>query len=248
MFLADKVVLITGASKGIGRAVAERVADDGAKVVVNYLSDSKSAEEMVERIGSDNALAVQADVSKVADIERLVAAAVEKFGKIDVVMPNAGYMGMKDLAHSTEADYDRHFDLNVKGAAFLVQKAVAHMPTSGGGRVIFVSSGLTTSTNVSPAYVMYAASKGAVDQLTRVLAKDLARRNITVNAVAPGPTATELFFDGKCEQLVSAIKAASPFNRLGEPAEIASVVAFLAGPESAWVSGQVIRVNGANMV
>ncbi|KAL2168909.1 hypothetical protein VTG60DRAFT_6744 [Thermothelomyces hinnuleus] len=246
MSLRGKVALITGASKGIGRATAERLAAEGASVVINYLSSSEAADELVAKIGADRALAVQADASKIPDIEKLVAAAVEKFGKIDIVMPNAGIMEMYDLARTTEAAFDRHFDLNVKGALFLVQKAVPHIPP--GGRVIFVSTGINSTTNLAPTYLLYVATKGAVDQMVRALSKDLASKGITVNAVAPGPTGTELFYKGKSEQLLEVMRKASPFGRFGEPDEIASVVAFLAGEDSRWVSGQVLRVNGANMV
>ncbi|KAK4249448.1 hypothetical protein C7999DRAFT_30034 [Corynascus novoguineensis] len=247
MSLSGKVVLITGASKGIGRATAERVAAEGASVVINYLSDSRAAGELVAKIGADRALAVQADVSRIPDIERLVVAAVDKFGKIDIVMPNTAVMGMYDLAHATEAAFEEHFALNVKGPLLLVQKVVPHMPPNG-GRVIFVSTGLNTATSVAPGYLLYVATKGAVDQLVRALSKDLASRGITVNAVAPGPTGTELFYRGKSEQLLETLRKGSPFGRFGEPDEIASVVAFLAGEDSKWVSGQVLRVNGANMV
>ncbi|KAK4031625.1 hypothetical protein C8A01DRAFT_41930 [Parachaetomium inaequale] len=248
MSLQGKVILITGGSKGIGRATAERVAADGASVVINYLSDSKAADEVVAKIGADRALAVQADASKIPDIEKLVAAAVDKFGKIDVVMPNAGIMGMHDLAHATEAAFDAHFNLNVKGPLFLVQKVVPHMPTTGSGRVIFVSTGLNTATGVLPAHLLYVATKGAVDQMVRALSKDLAPKGITVNAVAPGPTGTDLFYHGKSEQVLEMLRKQSPFGRFGEPEEIAGVAAFLAGEDSKWVSGQVLRVNGANMV
>lgn len=255
MSLAGKVILITGASRGIGRATAERVAAEGASVVVNYNSDSKAADEVVSKIGADRALAVQADASKISDIEKLVDAAVARFGRIDVVIPNAGIMDMRTLAQATEADYDRHFNLNVKGALFLVQKAVPHMPSSsssggggGGGRVIFMSTGVCTFSLVSPGYLLYAATKGAVDQMVRVLAKDLAPKGITVNAVAPGPTGTDMFLQGKSEQLLDTLRKQNPFGRFGEPEEIASVVAFVAGEESKWISGQTIRVNGGLMV
>jgi 3-oxoacyl-[acyl-carrier protein] reductase len=157
-------------------------------------------------------------------------------------------MPMGTLESADEATFDKVMNLNVKGPLFLVQKAVPHMPLTGGGRVIFLSTGLNTASGVSPAYLLYVASKGAVDQLTRALSKDLAKKNITVNAVAPGPTATDLFFEGKPEQVVGMLQAQSPFNRLGTPEEIAEVVTFLAGEGSRWISGQVIRANGANMV
>ncbi|KAK4098559.1 NAD(P)-binding protein [Parathielavia hyrcaniae] len=221
MSFAGKVAIVTGASKGIGRATAERLAADGASVVINYLSDSKAADEVVSKIGAERALAVQADASKIPDIEKLVAATVERFGRIDIVMPNAGVMSMHDLAHTTEADFDRLFHLNVKGPLFLVQKAVPHMRP--GGRVVFVSTGLNTSTGVTPAYLLYVATKGAVDQMVRVLSKDLGVRGINVNAVAPGPTGTELFYHGKSEQLLEMLR-------------------------NKWVSGQILRANGANMV
>lgn len=157
-------------------------------------------------------------------------------------------MGMADLSHITEAEYDRHFNLNVKGALFLAQKCVPHMPTTGGGRIIFVSTNVTVLSGIMPNYLLYAATKGAVDQFVRLLSKDLGPKGITVNAVAPGPTGTELFYEGKSEQTLQFIRSWSPFKRIGEPDEIASVVAFLAGEDSRWVSGQIIRVNGAAMV
>ncbi len=155
-------------------------------------------------------------------------------------------MGMYTLSTTTEAAFDAHMDLNVKGPLFLVQKAAPHIRP--GGRVIFVSTGLNTATGLSPAYLLYVASKGAVDQMVRALSKELAPRGITVNAVAPGPTGTELFYKGKSEELLGMLRKGSPFGRFGEPEEIADVVAFLAGEGSRWVSGQVLRVNGANMV
>ena len=244
--LSGKVAVITGASKGIGRAVAKRLAADGASVVINYNSDSKAADEVVAEIGSDRAIAVKANISKVAEAETLVNAAVQKFGKIDIIMPNAGLMGQAPLEQVTEEEYDRHFDLNVKGAIFLVQKAVPHIPE--GGRVIFVSTGVTSWSSVTPGYLLYAATKGAIEQFTRVLSKDLAKKGINVNALAPGPTATDLFLAGKSEQLLTHMRSLSPFNRIGTPEEQAAVVSFLASPDASWVSGQILRVNGGTMV
>ncbi|KAM0354971.1 hypothetical protein ACHAPU_000815 [Fusarium lateritium] len=246
MSLKGKVVLVTGSTKGIGKAVVERCAADGASVVINYSSDRAPADELVSRIGSDRALAVQADVSNISEIEKLVQATVEKFGRIDCVMANAAVAPMNDLESTTEEGFDKSFNLNVKGPYFLVQKAVPHM--SSGGRVILVSSGVLHQSQVAPRYLLYASTKGSVEQMTRILAKDLGPKGITVNAIAPGPTATEMFFKGKSQELIDTIAGFSPLGRLGKPEEIAELAAFLAGPGSSWVSGQVIGANGGSFV
>ncbi|KAM0816421.1 hypothetical protein AB5N19_02223 [Seiridium cardinale] len=246
MSLQDKVLIVTGGSKGIGAAIATKAASLGAKVVINYSRDSRPADALVKEIGSDCALAVQADVSKVSEIEKLVDATVSKFGKIDILVPNAGIMPLQPLAAVTEEIFDRVYDLNVKGPFFLAQKAVPHMST--GGRIIFISTGIAKNSAVPAPYALYSSSKGAVEQITRVLSKELGAKGITVNAVAPGPTATELFMEGKPEAMIKGIQAQSPFNRLGDPSEVANVVAFIASPESAWVSGQIIGANGASFV
>ena len=246
MSMQGKVAIITGGSKGIGRAIALRLAKSGATVVVNYSSDVAAADEVVSQIGKDRALAVKADAGTVAGVSALVDATVEKFGRVDVVIPNAGMMPMQDLEHTTEATFDKIYNLNVKGPYFLAQKAVPHMPE--GGRIIFVSTGIAHNSAVPPPYLLYASTKGAVEQMTRVMSKDLGRKGITVNAIAPGPTATELFFEGKSEAMVKGIASQSPFNRLGKPEEVAELAAFVAGPESAWVSGQIIGANGASFV
>lgn len=243
MSLSGKVILITGSSRGIGKAAALRVASEGASLVINYLSDAAAANALVEEIGSDRALAVQADVSRISDLDRLVDAAVARFGRIDVLIPNAGILPMKDLENTSEVDFDNTYNLMVKGPYFLAQKAVKHMPS--GGRIVFVSTGVTNLSNVAPAYLLYASAKGAIEQMARVMAKDLARKGILVNAVAPGPTTTELFLTGKPDQIIKAVASNSPFNRIGEPEEIAGVMAFLCGKDSSWMSGQTLRVNGA---
>lgn len=246
MSLQDKVILITGASSGIGKACAQRLYQEGARIVINYRSDASSANALVDSFGADRAIAVQADAANIDDIDRLVQAAVDKFGRIDTIVANAGLMLMRDVEDTTEDDFAKSFDLNVKGPYFLAQRAVPHMPP--GSHIIFVSTGVCHHSSVSPKYLLYAATKGAIEQMTRVMAKGLAAKGIIVNAVAPGPTATELFYKGKPEGLVNTIKAWSPFNRLGEPEDIANTVKFLASGDSSWVVGQTVLVNGGIMV
>ncbi|KAL8930939.1 MAG: hypothetical protein Q9208_000040 [Pyrenodesmia sp. 3 TL-2023] len=241
--LTGKIAIITGASKGIGKATALRLAKDGASVVVNYSSDATSAEEVVKAIGADRAIAVQADVSKVSGIQKLVNQTVDKFGKIDIVIANAAAAPLKDLEHTAEEDFDAVMALNVKGPYFLCQKAAPHMPP--GSHVILVSTSLCINSAVLPHYLLYNTSKGAIEQMTRVMSKDLARKGIAVNAIAPGPTGTELFRKGKSEEMLKFIAAQSPFNRFGEPEEIAGAMAFFCGSDSRWVSGQILQVNGA---
>jgi 3-oxoacyl-[acyl-carrier protein] reductase len=257
--LTGKVAIITGASKGIGKATAIRLAKDGAKVVINYSSGAEAAEETVKVIGSDNAFAVKADAGNVEAIGQLVDATIEKFGRLDIVVACAGIMTLNELEKITEQEYDFMFNLNVKGPLFLaqvsyftglkpldrtktVQKAAPHLKD--GGRIILFSTTLAAASTVTPNYLGYCTSKGAVEQMTRVMSKDLARKGIMVNCVAPGPTATDLFLKGKPDQLIKMISSFNPQNRLGQPDEIAGTVAFLSGPSSSWVTGQVLRVNG----
>ncbi|KAK1726524.1 hypothetical protein CaCOL14_012226 [Colletotrichum acutatum] len=242
MSLQDKVILITGGSKGIGKAIALDAAAQGAKIVVNYSSDSSAADEVVKTIGSDRAIAVRADGSKTAELQKLVDATVDKFGKIDVLIPNAAIMHMRTVENTTEEDFDQMFNTNVKGPYFLVQKALPHM--SDGGRIIFLSTTVLASSSLPPPYLLYASTKGSIEQMTKYMAKDLAKKGINVNAIAPGPTGTDLFYKGKTEEMLKHITASSPYNRIGTPEEIASVAIFLSGKESSWVTGQIIRVNG----
>ncbi|KAJ5728496.1 hypothetical protein N7493_004826, partial [Penicillium malachiteum] len=243
MSLSGKVAIITGSSQGIGKATALRLASEGASVIINYRSSAKAANDLVEQIGSDRALAVQADVSKLPDLDHLVQETVTRFGKIDILILNAGILPMRDLESTTEEDFDSTYNLMVKGPYFLAQKAAKHM--SPGARIIFVSSSVTANSAIAPTYLLYASAKGAIEQLARVAAKDLGRKGILVNTIAPGPTTTELFLEGKSEQLIKTLAGTNPFNRIGEPEEIAAVMAFLSGKESSWMSGQVLRVNGA---
>ncbi|KAI9656261.1 MAG: hypothetical protein M1821_004924 [Bathelium mastoideum] len=238
--LAGKTALVTGGSKGIGKATALKLAEDGANVVINYSSDAGSANEVVKAIGEDRSLAIKADAGDIEGIENLIKATVDRFGKIDILIPNAGILLNKDLENTTEHDFDVSIKLNVKGPYFLAQKAVPHMGE--GSHIIFLSTSLCVSTTVTPNYLVYLTTKGAIEQMVRVLSKDLGRKQIYVNAVAPGPTATELFFQGKSEQLLKTIAGFSPLNRIGTPEEIAENIAWLSG--SKWVAGQVVRVNG----
>ncbi|EJU04349.1 NADP-binding protein [Dacryopinax primogenitus] len=247
--LQDKVALITGSSRNIGKAIAIRLSDAGANVIVNYVSNVEAAKETVDFInarGVGKAIAIQSDVSSVDSAGKLVAETVAAFGKIDILVLNAAIMGNKPIASADEAYYDAHFNINVKGPFFTTKFAVPHMPP--GGRVIFFSTHLTVQSVITPNYVVYAATKAAVEQFSRVLSKDLGTKGITVNTVSPGPTATSLFFEGKSEELIKKFEAFSPFNRLGQPEDIAGSVLFLAGPDAAWVSGVNLRVCGAATV
>ncbi|KAI9741541.1 MAG: hypothetical protein M1818_004347 [Claussenomyces sp. TS43310] len=245
--LAGKTAVVTGASKGIGRACALALGREGANVVVNYLSSRAQADEVVATIGAERALAVGADVADLGGIQRLVAAAVERFGQIDILVLNAGKLlqrgGLDDV---DEPAFDHLYRANVKGPFFTVKEAAKHMPP--GARVLFFSTSITAWSSVSPNYLLYASTKGAVEQMTRVLAKDLGARGITVNTISPGPTATDSFYVGKDEALLSTIAASNPARRIGTPEDIANAVVFVAGPESAWMNGQNFRVNGGMTV
>ncbi|KAI8960631.1 hypothetical protein F5Y11DRAFT_358276 [Daldinia sp. FL1419] len=241
--LSGKVALVTGASKGIGKASAIALARLGATVVINYSSDEQAAQDAlaeVQKLGAGEARLIRADVGSVDGVQSLVKQTVEAYSKIDVLVANAGVLAMKDLEHTTEADFDHSFAVNVKGPYFLAQAAVPHM--SRGSHIIFLSTTLTTASTVMPGYLLYNSTKGAIEQMTRVISKDVGRKGILVNAVAPGPTGTELFFRGKSEELLKTIAGLSPQGRIGTPEEIAEVIVFLA--QSSWVSGQVVRANG----
>lgn len=242
MSLTGKVALITGASRGIGKSIAEKLSSQGATVVINYSRDPAPADALVAQLGADRTLAIKADVSSVSESQRLVSETAAKYGKIDILVLNAGVLPNKDLAGTTEKDFDNTFGVNVKGPYFITQAAAPHIPD--GGRIIFFSTSLTAASTVTPNYLLYIATKGAIEQMTRVLAKDLGRRAISVNCVSPGPTGTDLFYNGKPESVVNMIASWNPMNRIGTPQEIASVVTFLAGPESSWVNGQNLRTNG----
>jgi 3-oxoacyl-[acyl-carrier protein] reductase len=240
--LAQKVALVTGASAGIGAAIAARLARDGFQVVVNYAANAASAEALVrdiEKVGG-RAASAQADVSDPAAVARLFDAAEQVFGGVDVLVNNAGVMLLAPIADSDDALFDRQIAVNLKGTFNTLREASKRLRR--GGRIINVSSSVTCL--LQPTYGVYAATKAAVEALTGVLTKELRGREITVNAVSPGPTATRLFLDGKPPEVIERLSKAAPLERLGQPEDIASAVAFLAGPDGAWVNGQTLRVNG----
>ncbi|MEJ8547521.1 glucose 1-dehydrogenase [Brevibacillus borstelensis] len=240
--LEGKVAIVTGSSRGIGRAIAERLADLGASVVINYANSAEKAADVVERISrkGGTAIAVQADLGKMTDIEKLFAATIAEFGKVNILVNNAGLMINAPLAEVGEEDFDKLFAINVKGTFFACQQAMKHMENN--GRIVNFSTSVTGQ--MFPAYSVYAGTKGAVEQFTRQLAKEFGSKSITINAVAPGPVDTELFSTGKTEQQIEATKKMNAFGRLGEPEDIANVIEFLVSDKSQWVTGQTLRVNG----
>ncbi|KAA8754345.1 MULTISPECIES: SDR family oxidoreductase [Paenibacillus] len=240
--LSGKVALVTGSSRGIGRAIAEQLAELGADVVINYASRPDKAEEIAEIVRQKGvrAITVQADLARKEDVERLFSQTISELGKVDILINNAGIMKTTPLAEVTEEEFDQQFAINVKGTFFACQQALKHMED--GGRIVNFSTSVTGQ--MFPNYSVYAGTKGAVEQITRQLAKEFGSKQITINAVAPGPVNTELFSVGKTEQQLEGIRKMNAFGRLGEPEDIASVISFLVGTDSQWVTGQTIRVNG----
>jgi 3-oxoacyl-[acyl-carrier protein] reductase len=238
----SRSAIVTGASRGIGSAVAERLAKDGFSVVVNYAGGEAEAGAVVKKIkaAGGRAIAVQADVSRPADVARLFDSAEKEFGGVDVLVNNAGIMPLSSIATTDDATFDRTVAINLKGTFNGLREAARRMRD--GGRVINFSSsviGLRLE-----GYGAYVATKAAVEGLTAILSKEIGKRSITVNAVAPGPTGTDLFLKDKSQDLIDHLAKLNPVGRLGTPPEIAAVVSFLAGPDGAWVNGQVIRANG----
>lgn len=243
--LKGKVALVTGASKGIGAGIAAALGAAGAAVVVNYAGDAAGAERVVGEIvrGDGRAIAVQADVSKAPDVERLFARTVREFGAPDIVVNNAGVFQFAPLETVTAAEFHREFDINVLGALLVTQEATKHFGAEGGS-VINVSS--VVSTNPGPGMAVYAATKAALDSLTRVLALELGPRKIRVNALSPGLTETEgarelgIVGSDMARQLV----ALTPLARMGQPADMGPVAVFLASDDAHWITGESLRVAG----
>jgi 3-oxoacyl-[acyl-carrier protein] reductase len=242
MRLQGKVALVTGASRVIGRAIALRLGRDGAAVVVNYAGSQQAAQESVAAIeaAGGRAVAVQADVGNCADVERLFDETYRHFGRLDILVNNAGIMFNKPLAEVAEQEFDRIFADNVKGTFLACQHAARSMED--GGRIVNFSS--STTAMMLPTYGAYVATKGAVEQMSHVLAKELGPRGITVNVVSPGPTDTELFGQGKTEQDKQRFAQMAALGRLGQPEDIADVVALLVSDEARWITGQNVRANG----
>jgi 3-oxoacyl-[acyl-carrier protein] reductase len=238
----QKVALVTGASRGIGMAIAERLAHDGFKVIINYSENAAPAEALVRKLeeAGGRAFAVKADISDPSAVRQMFDSAEAAFGGIDVLVNNAGIMGLSPIADTDDASFDRHIAVNLKGTFNTLREAAKRLRD--GGRIVNFSSSVVGL--LMPTYGVYVATKAAVEGLTSVLAKELRGRNITVNAVAPGPTATDLFLKGKPQEVVDRLAKMAPLERLGQPSDIADVVSFLAGPDAAWVNGQVLRVNG----
>jgi 3-oxoacyl-[acyl-carrier protein] reductase len=234
--------IVTGASGGIGRGIAARLAKDGFSVVVHYAGNAAKAEQAVKAIeaAGGKAIAVGADISKTADVARLFSEAKSSFGEITVVVDSAGIMLLAPIAKGDIDSFDKVVATNLRGSFLIMSEAANHV--ADGGRIIVFSSSVLGKN--FPSYGAYIASKAGVEGLTRVLANELGQRKVTVNAVAPGPVATDLFLQGKSEELIATISKMAPLGRLGEVDDIVGIVSFLAGPDGAWMNGQVIRVNG----
>lgn len=242
MSTTSKVALITGASRGIGAAITRRLARDGFAVAINYASSSSEADALVAEIRqqSGRAVAVQADVSKADQVHALFDTVEQALGKVDVLVNNAGVLKTAPLMQASDELFAQHFAINTQGVFNTLREGGARL--NDGGRIINLSS--TTLALNLPGYAVYNGTKAAVEAFTRVFAKELRGRRITVNAVAPGPVATELFLNGKSEEQIQTFARMPPLERLGQPEDIAGVVAFLAGADGAWVNGQVLRANG----
>ncbi|WP_417812986.1 SDR family oxidoreductase [Thalassospira alkalitolerans] len=237
-----KTAIITGAARGIGVALAKRLAQDGFAVVVNYANSAASADALVEDLNASGhqAMAIKADITNADAVKQMFDHAETRFGGVDVIVNNAGVMTTQPISEMSDAVYDAMMDTNVRGTFNMLREGAKRLRNN--GRVINFS---TTALHLKlPGYAIYNATKAAVEAMTGVYAKELRGRNITVNAVAPGPVATELFLSGKTDEQIAQFSKMPPIERLGQPDDIASVVSFLAGQDSGWVNGQTLRANG----
>jgi len=240
--LKGKIAIVTGASRGIGAAIAQRLAKDGATVIVNYAGKAQEAEAVVHAIeaAGGRAVTAQADVSDPKAVARMFDSAEAGFGGVDILVNNAGIMKLAPIAASDDALFDSQIAVNLKGSFNAMREAAKRLRS--GGRIINFSTSVVGLKLES--YGVYVATKAAVEGLTGVLSKELRGKSITVNAVAPGPTGTDLFLSGKSPELIDRMAKMNPLERLGTPEDIANVVAFLASPEGGWINGQVLRANG----
>jgi 3-oxoacyl-[acyl-carrier protein] reductase len=240
--LQDKVAIITGSSRGIGAQIARTLAGAGAKVVVNFTANPSAAEAVCAAIAKagGESLAVKADVSDPAQVRMLFDAAIDRFKHLDILVNNAGVLLSRQIADINDEEFDRVLNINVKGVFYALREAAVRM--ADGGRVVSLSS--TVTRLMLPNYGAYAASKGAVEQLTRVFAKEMGERGVTANIVSPGPTNTEMFISGKSKETIERMAAMSFQGRIGEPEDIARLVLFLVSEEAGWVTGQNISASG----
>ncbi|QDO94906.1 SDR family oxidoreductase [Formosa sediminum] len=240
--LKGKVAIVTGSSKGIGAEIAKELAKKGAKIVVNYASDKEGALKVVKQLEAldSEVLCVQADISVIKDVKRLFDDSLSHFGKIDILVNNAGVMDNAKIEDVTDDMFDKQMNVNVKGVFYTLREASTKLADH--GSIINLSS--TVTRTIFPTYGIYSASKIAIEQMSKVFAKEIGARGINVNCVLPGPTETELFLKGKSEAFIEELASKNAFKRLGNPIDIAQVVAFLATDEAKWISGQNIGANG----
>lgn len=237
-----RTAIITGAARGIGVALAKRLAQDGFAVVINYANSASSADALADELTANGhqAMAIKADITNADAVKQMFDHAETRFGGVDVIVNNAGVMTTQPISEMSDAVYDAMMDTNVRGTFNMLRESAKRLRND--GRVINFS---TTALHLKlPGYAVYNATKAAVEAMTGVYAKELRGRNITVNAVAPGPVATELFLNGKTDEQIAQFSKMPPIERLGQPEDIAGVVSFLAGPDSGWVNGQTLRANG----
>lgn len=240
--LTGKVGIVTGSSRGIGSVIAKDLAAQGCSVIVNYAGNEAAANSVVSEItqAGGTAISVKANVGNAEEVKALFDRAIEQYGKVDILINNAGINVYKLVKDTTEEDFDRIFQINVKGVFLALREAATRLEDN--GRIINFSTSVTRL--MLPTYGTYSATKAAVEQLTRVFAKEIGPRGITVNSVSPGPTNTELFLEGKSEETIQRLASTAALGRIGEPDDISRVVLFLVSDSAAWITGQNVGVNG----
>lgn len=240
--LFNKIAIVTGSSRGIGEEIAKALAKAGASVVINYAASEDAADRVVSEITTSGgrAIAVKADVSKAEQVASLFDAVIGQFGKVDILINNAGTILYKTIENTTDDDFDHILSVNVKGTFNTLREAASRLENN--GRIINFSS--STTRLMLPTYGAYCATKGAVEQLTRVFSKEVGSRGITVNTVSPGPTNTELFTEGKSQEVIDRLASMAALGRIGDPIDIARIVLFLVSDEASWITGQNIGANG----